>query len=59
MTTIRGSFVWVKISELIDDFNRNQQIQGCKDKYNEYHLAMNYFIKFLTFLLIYARLAVH
>ncbi|WP_156316838.1 hypothetical protein [Bacillus sp. FJAT-22090] len=43
----------VKISDLIDDFKMNQQIQGRKDKYNENHLAMNYFTKFL---LIYARL---
>lgn len=49
----------IKISELIDDFKMNQQIQGRKDKYNEYHLAMNYFTKFLMFLLIYERLVVH
>ncbi|MDF2065621.1 hypothetical protein [Bacillus sp. Cr_A10] len=36
----------VKISDLIDDFKMNQQIQGRKDKYNENHLAMNYFTKF-------------
>ena len=37
----------VKIRELTDDFKINQQIQGCKDKYNEYPLAKNNFTKFL------------
>lgn len=47
--TIRGSFLGVKISDVIDDFKMNQQIQNRIDKYNEYHLTMNYFTKFLMF----------
>jgi len=44
--TIKGSFSFGKICELIDDFKINQQIQGRKNKYNEYLLENNYFISF-------------